>query len=164
MRDLYAQNGLWPNGARPGRSVQTSCEAAAAAGRFLSRLRITLEGAGKVARGKGRASVARDSIRSRDCFEHNRGMFGGNAQQHARRAAGLPPALLPILQGGRTDAQQPGEFRLAQLELGPDHDDGVGFDAIDSRDDTLVAAEVGARIADALEQFLELVFFMGIRL
>ena len=73
----------------------------------------------------------------------------------------MPTALLPILQGGRADAEHPREFGLAQLELGPNHGDGVGFDAINTRDDTPVAAEISARFADALEQFLEFVFFHG---
>ena len=73
------------------------------------------------------ASMAQDSIWSRDCFEHDLGMFGGNAKQHARCAAGLPPALLPILQGGRTYAQHPGEFGLAWFQVGPDN---IGADGV----------------------------------
>ena len=89
---------------------------------------------------------------SGDRFQHHFRMPRRDAQEHAGRARWLPAPLLPVLEGAHADPEHARKLGLAELELGANHRHGIGLDPIDARDDTLVAAEVGAGFADALKQ------------
>jgi hypothetical protein len=53
------------------------------------------------------------------------GILRGDPEQRAGRPVGMPPSLLPVLQGGNADADHPSELRLGLREPAPERLDVV---------------------------------------
>src|SRR5262249_17065856 len=105
---------------------------------------------GQVAR-KRNLDVERKLCGLGDGFEHRFRMLGRNLQEDFGWAGRLAAALLPVLEGIEADAECLRKLSLAETQAGADSGDGVGRDAVDLGHGLAVAADVGARVADALE-------------